>query len=137
MTGEEQSGGRSWGAIFGALGALACSTAVMMAAAGDHVVSREFSRHAYHIYQIANRFQMLDGMGLILLGLALGLWGKRRVWIGSGLLMVTGIMSFSGGLYVTVLARTHAVVLLAPLGGACMILGWLGFSWGCWKARRA
>ena len=116
-------------AIWGALGALLCSLTVVFAAAGDHLVAGDVSHEALRIYDIANRFQFYQGVGLILLGLATAQWGTRASWTWTGLLMLLGGLCFSGGLYLVVLFG-QSWALLAPVGGMAMIFSWLTFAYG-------
>ncbi|MEL5850050.1 MAG: DUF423 domain-containing protein, partial [Candidatus Igneacidithiobacillus chanchocoensis] len=70
----------------------------------------------------------------IVLGLAAAQWGERRLWAWTGVLMLLGLLLFSGGLYlVAIFGRQYA--FLAPIGGSAMILSWLLFALGLWRCR--
>jgi len=122
------------GVLWAAWGAFFCAAAVILAAAGDHLVAKDVGAKALHVYDIANRFQFYQGLGLIVLGLAAAQWGERRLWTWTGVLMLLGLLLFSGGLYlVAILGRQYA--FLAPIGGSAMILSWLVFAFGLWRCR--
>ncbi len=120
------------GTLWAATGAILCSLTVVLAAAGDHLVAGDVGHRAMRIYDIANRFQFYQGIGLILLGLAIAQWGQRRSWTWAGILMLLGVFCFSGGLYlVALLGQTWT--FLAPIGGMAMIFSWLVFAFGFWR----
>ena len=120
------------GAFWAALGAFFCALAVILAAAGDHLVAGNVGAKALRIYDIANRFQFYQGLGLIVLGLASAQWESRRLWIWTGMLMLLGMFLFSGGLYLVALIGSD-YAFLAPIGGSAMILSWLLFTFGLWR----
>ncbi|WP_308388858.1 DUF423 domain-containing protein [Acidithiobacillus sp. AMEEHan] len=125
---------KKYGSSWAALGALICSLAVILAAAGDHLVAGDVSHHALRIYDIANRFQFFQGIGLILLGLSIAQWGPRASWTWAGILLLLGVLFFSGGLYlVSLIGQSWA--FLAPIGGMAMILSWLVFAFALWRSR--
>ncbi|MEY2341060.1 DUF423 domain-containing protein [Acidithiobacillus sp. IBUN Pt1247-S3] len=131
---EEGNSVKKRGAIWAVLGAVFCSLSVILAAAGDHLVAGDVSHKALRIYDIANRFQFYQGVGLILLGLAVAQWGTRASWTWTGILMLIGLLCFSGGLYLVVLVG-QGWAFLAPIGGMAMIFSWLLFAFSFWRSR--
>ena len=68
---------------------------------------------------------MFHSLGLILVGI-LGVVGRggKSIQV-AGWAMLLGIILFSGMLYAWVLNGSTALVMIVPLGGSLMILGWL------------
>jgi uncharacterized membrane protein YgdD (TMEM256/DUF423 family) len=128
-----QNGARRGGQI-SALGALLVGLAIIAGAAGDHLVAGQVSRQSLHVYDIAVRFQIYNALGLVLLGILIRLWGKRRLLCASALLMALGVLFFSGGLYLLVITGQSFWAIFAPLGGTAWIVAWLLLAVGLWRA---
>ncbi|MDD5278162.1 hypothetical protein A6M27_01295 [Acidithiobacillus thiooxidans] len=128
-----QNGARRGGQI-SALGALLVGLAIIAGAAGDHLVAGQVSRQSLHVYDIAVRFQIYNALGLVLLGILIRLWGKRRLLCASALLMALGVFFFCGGLYLLVITGQSFWAIFAPLGGTAWIVAWLLLAVGLWRA---
>jgi uncharacterized membrane protein YgdD (TMEM256/DUF423 family) len=50
----------------------------------------------------------------------------RRSLIGS--LLASGVVLFSGSIYALVLTRNSKLGMITPLGGLCMIGGWIAMA---------
>jgi uncharacterized membrane protein YgdD (TMEM256/DUF423 family) len=48
----------------------------------------------------------------------------------AGLLLITGVVCFSGSLYALALGAPRALGAVTPIGGAAFILGWIAFAIG-------
>lgn len=48
---------------------------------------------------------------------------QQSVWV-----FVSGIVLFSGSLYLYTFTKTHALVFITPIGGMLLILGWLSLA---------
>jgi len=127
---------RRRGLQFAAVGAFLCALAVILAAAGDHLVAGEVSAARLHIYDIANRFQIFQGIGLVLAGFAIAQWGRRRSLCLAAILMFFGVITFSGALYLLAVGASQGWAICAPIGGSALILAWLSFAYGLWQASR-
>lgn len=74
------------------------------------------------------QYHLWHALGVIAVGLAAalvadGLWLRT-----AGALLVAGILLFSGSLYALALGAPKGLGLLTPLGGVCLILGWLALA---------
>jgi uncharacterized membrane protein YgdD (TMEM256/DUF423 family) len=75
------------------------------------------------------RYQMYHALAL----LGVGIWGLRleprswanRLLAAAGLLVLAGILLFSGGLYLIVFSGDTDIASVVPFGGLAFILGWL------------
>lgn len=121
------------GGRFVALGALVMALAVIFGAAGDHLVAGGVSAEGLHIYDIADRFQIYHGLGLLLIGVLIRQYGKRRLLYAAGGLMVLGILLFCGGLYLLALTSNVFWAFFAPVGGTALILSWLLLALSMWR----
>jgi uncharacterized membrane protein YgdD (TMEM256/DUF423 family) len=75
-------------------------------------------------WEVAVRYQMYHALALLALGaLATRLPERSKVW--SARLFIVGTCVFSGCLYVLVLSGVKVLGAVVPLGGSCLIGGWL------------
>ena len=57
----------------------------------------------------------------------------RFVWVLAGWLFLTGILLFSGSLYLLTLAGLRWMGAITPLGGVAFILGWVLLAVAGWR----
>lgn len=110
-----------WAAAYGL-------TAVALGAFGAHALKARLSPEALANLDIGVRYQLWHALALIgtvaLAPLTASPWRVRAAWAFAG-----GVGLFSGSLYVLTLVGRWALpgplVLLTPLGGLLLMLGWL------------
>lgn len=115
------------GALFGALGVLA-------GAFGAHALRTRLDPGALATFETAVRYQMYHAIALVGLG-ALGLRWHAGALLWAGWLFAIGIVIFSGSLYLVSLTGGRSWGSVTPVGGLCLIGGWLGVVWAAWQAR--
>ena len=116
---SEGTGGRLWLALGAALGLLA----VLLGAAGTHVLRGAISETDLRTFDTAVRFQMYHALALI----AVGLLSDRRRGLSAtvaGWAFAAGILLFCGSLYLLALTGLSAAGALAPVGGISLMVGW-------------
>ena len=144
---DQQSAAFSSQRLWGTIGGIVLFLAVAIGAFGAHVVSERVlpavhaeqspqsvagfampaSYKAYLNYQTAVLYQMVHGVGLILVGL-LGRRGKaRRLAYAAGVSFLSGIFLFCGPLYAMATTGIGGIHLIVPLGGICFLVGWMLF----------
>lgn len=107
-----------WGTFFLFMG-VACG------AFGAHALKARVSSVDLDIWHTAVLYQLIHGVGLLVLSvlplerfrLSLIRWSAR--------LMVAGIILFSGSLYFLVLSQVRMLGAITPLGGTALMLAWL------------
>jgi uncharacterized membrane protein YgdD (TMEM256/DUF423 family) len=67
---------------------------------------------------------MIHGIGLILIGILYERHPCRRLCIAAGT-MFTGIILFSGSLYLLTLTDTRWLGMITPFGGLSFLIAWL------------
>jgi uncharacterized membrane protein YgdD (TMEM256/DUF423 family) len=122
------------GALLGALG-------VTMGAFGAHALegtlpiwysAPEEAARMQHTWEVAVRYQMYHALALMAAGWLAS--GTRPGWaVMAGWLFLAGTLVFSGLLYALVLTGVRWLGAIVPLGGVCLILGWLGLALAIWK----
>jgi len=126
---------RNWivlGAIFaalsvaaGAFGAHALEAAMENAEAGPKRLAA---------WKTAAQYQFLSALGLIALGLMPTT--KTKSQFASGVLMVVGILVFSGVLYAYSLTHIRILGAIVPIGGVSMLAAWICFAVAATGATR-
>lgn len=112
-----------------ALGGLLLATAVALGAAGAHGLKPLLiANDPAGWFETARRYHELHALGLISIGLAISRWPASRWLTASAILLLAGIVLFSGSLYLRSLAGLHAVRTLTPLGGIAFMAGWLALA---------
>jgi uncharacterized membrane protein YgdD (TMEM256/DUF423 family) len=110
-----------WALVMGALAGL---LAVMAGAFGAHGLRHVVSERGLEVFQTAVNYQMYHALALVAASLmpALGL-SRRLLGIACGF-WLTGIVLFSGSLYLLVLSGHHWLGPVTPIGGVCFMIGW-------------
>jgi len=111
---------REWiiiGAIFAAL-------SVLIGAFGAHGLKGKVSIEDLAIFEVGVRYQMYHALALILLGL-IGVSMPGKILIFPGIFFCSGIIIFSGSLYLMVLTNMRWLGAITPIGGFLLIFGWL------------
>ena len=54
----------------------------------------------------------------------------------AAILIVAGIVLFSGSLYAASLGAPRIIHMLPPVGGVCLIVGWVVFAVSVWRVPR-
>lgn len=112
-----------------AAGALVLALGVGLGAFGAHALRNLVDDTALAVWQTAVLYQMLHGLGLLLVA-ALGPSLHRSWQSRSAGLMLAGVLIFSGSLYVLVLSNIKWLGAVTPIGGVAMIAAWLALAMG-------
>jgi uncharacterized membrane protein YgdD (TMEM256/DUF423 family) len=108
-----------WGGAMLALG-------VAIGAFGAHGLEGKLDAYSMDIYQRAVLYHYVHALGLLLVG---ALSGSNTIsaslgrW--AGMLLLIGIVFFSGSLYVLALTGNRMWGAVTPIGGVCFIAGWV------------
>lgn len=104
---------------------------VALGAFGAHGLKGAISPSMLEAFRTGTDYQMFHTLALLGLSVWLLKWESLpKVLIVAGYAWVIGIILFSGSLYG--LALTGAIWLgpVTPLGGMCLMIGWLWLMWG-------
>lgn len=108
--------------FFGAVGAF---IGVGMGAFGAHGLKGVLSPEMLSVYQTAVSYQMWHALGLVGIALIRRHSPESRLLKWAGWLMFTGIVLFSGSLYLLPLLDIHWLGMITPFGGASFLAAWL------------
>lgn len=113
------------GALFGALG-------VGLGAFGAHGLRSMLSPEDLATFEIGVRYQMYHALALLAVAWATTQWDASTATV-AGWAFVTGIVVFSGSLYVLVLTGQRWLGAITPIGGVAFIVGWALLAWTAWR----
>jgi uncharacterized membrane protein YgdD (TMEM256/DUF423 family) len=108
-----------WGGSMLALG-------VAIGAFGAHGLQGTLDAYSMDIYQRAVLYHYVHALGLLLVG-ALAASNAISASLGrwAGMLLLIGIVFFSGSLYLLALTGNRLWGAVTPIGGVCFIAGWV------------
>jgi len=113
-------------------GAVLMALATIIGALAAHVLRERLAAARYEVLQTAVSYQFIQALGLLLLG-ALARQGASRLLRLAADLLLAGVLLFSGSLYLLLAGAPRAIGALTPLGGLCLIAGWLLAAVALWR----
>ena len=121
----------AFASVFGAL-------AVALGAFGAHALKRLVSEAAVNIFETGVRYQFYHVFAIALVGILYREYSNNwMIWAGN--LFITGIILFSGSLYLLTYIKAAEkqglewVGIVTPFGGLAFIAGWVCMLIGLYK----
>ncbi len=111
--------------VFLFLSTLSAFLAVAMGAFGAHALKEVLTADMLAVYKTAVNYQMWHALGLALIALLRYHHPHSQLIKKAGWLMFSGIILFSGSLYMLSLSGLKWLGMITPLGGVCFLAGWL------------
>jgi uncharacterized membrane protein YgdD (TMEM256/DUF423 family) len=106
-------------------GAMICFLGVVAGALGSHALADLLDKgNSRRLFELATDYMFYHGLALLAVGLAKGRYPDIPFEY-VALLFVTGSVLFQGNLYLLSLAGSSPVRMLTPVGGACLMAGWV------------
>lgn len=107
------------------IGALFCFLAVVAGALGSHALRETLLRTGgASNFNLATEYLFFHGLGLIAVGVLLFVH-PRVLFHYAGWLMLIGSVLFQGNLFLISMAGIRTFQFLTPVGGVCLMAGWL------------
>ncbi|HSG76711.1 MAG TPA: DUF423 domain-containing protein [Burkholderiales bacterium] len=100
----------------------------MLGAFGAHALKARLPAEMLALWSTGVQYHLWHALGMILIGLAAAVVADGMWLRAAGLLLLVGIVLFSGSLYALALGAPKWLGAVAPLGGAAFILGWLALA---------
>lgn len=119
---------KRWFFIAAILGGLA----VVMGAFAAHGLARTLDTRMLAVFETGARYQMYHALAMGLAALAARGAAAKRATLAAALFF-TGILLFSGSLYLLALTGVSALGMVTPLGGLCLIAGWIALAFAALK----
>lgn len=107
------------GAVFMALG-------VLIGAFGAHGLKSQLSEEMMQVYKTGVEYLFYNSLGLMIIGLT-GFHIHSRWLLRAGILIILGIVLFSGSLFALAVSGLKLLGIITPLGGISFVIGWIFF----------
>lgn len=104
-------------------GSLFLAIGIGAGAFGAHALENTLTPERLDTWKTAVDYQMWNALGLLLISLISQNFGIELNW--SKWLIFSGILIFSGSLYILCLTGISWLGAITPIGGVCLILGWV------------
>lgn len=116
--------------LFVLIGATLAGIGVILGAFGAHALKDKFAEPRYAaVWETAVQYQMYHALGLLIIGILSSdaLLGTSSLLNWAGYLMLTGIVFFSGSLYMLAVTGVKKLGAITPIGGVLFIIAWALF----------
>lgn len=110
------------------IGAIAGGAGVALGAFGAHGLRGRLSPSDMDIFETGVRYQFFHALALLGLAALLGSTERRSIQLAAWA-FVTGIVAFSGSLYLLVLTGPRWLGAVTPVGGLSFLVGWSALAW--------
>ncbi|MBF8778769.1 DUF423 domain-containing protein [Pseudomonas fulva] len=107
-------------------------TGVALGAFAAHGLKGRLTTDYLAIFQTGVTYQLVHALALLGVAvLSAHLPGRLVGWAGA--LFVLGIVLFSGSLYLLTLSGLGRLGIITPVGGLCLLAGWLCLGLAAWR----
>lgn len=113
-------------------GALSMALAVLLGAFGAHALKNQLTPQMLTIYHTGVDYHFYHSIGLLIIGL-MGFHHSSKWLNRAGVLLIAGIVLFSGSLYLLSLTGIKGIGAITPIGGLSFVAGWICLAIGIWK----
>ena len=120
--------------LFLVLGGINAALVVVLGAFGAHVVKTRISSDMMAVYHTATLYHAIHALGLIAIGVVAGWLPDSSYLKSAGWVMFSGIVLFSGSLYLLSITGARWLGSITPIGGVVFIVAWVLFCVAVLKA---
>ena len=114
--------------VFTLAGAAAGLLGVGLGAFAAHALGARLEPRDLQTFETGVRYQMYHALALLAVAWAVGRWSGPAAQL-AGWAFLTGIVVFSGSLYLLVLTGERWLGAVTPLGGVAFLVGWAALAW--------
>jgi uncharacterized membrane protein YgdD (TMEM256/DUF423 family) len=119
--------------LFVGLGACSGLLAVVFGAFGAHALRARLDAHLMGVFETAVQYHMYHSLALVAAGLLAIVSPDLPLLRNAGLLFLTGVVLFSGSLYLLALTGQRWLGAVTPLGGLAFVAGWACLAVAAWQ----
>lgn len=98
--------------------------AVFFGAFGSHILKATLSEKFFSTFQTANQYHFWHTLALLMTAF-LRLQYPQKFYTAAAVAFLAGLFLFSGSLYLYAIYAERVFAMIAPLGGAAYMVGWL------------
>lgn len=106
------------------LGALGGLTGVLLGAFGAHALRDRFDDYSMRVFETAVQYQFYHSLALVVVGILMLSATNTGLLRVSTVMFASGIVLFSGSLYLLSFTGIRWLGAVTPLGGFAFIVGW-------------
>ena len=96
-------------------------------ALGSHALRSVLLPRQLESLATAVNYQLINALGLLLIGLLMKTVAANLRWI--PVLLIAGIVCFSGGIYLMLAGAPRPFGFVTPVGGVLIIVAWVALAW--------
>ena len=111
---------------------LAC-IAIFFGAFGAHILKNKITAEYLIVFDTGVKYHFYHSLGLMIIGILAFHFPTEPLHIPC-IFIVSGIILFSGSLYVLSITGLKWVGAITPLGGLSFIIGWIFTAYYIWRA---
>lgn len=117
------------------IGAILAALSVALGAFGAHAFKASLEAAGRtDTFETAARYQMYGALGLLIVGILSGTFKHTFVRYAGNALLV-GTIIFAGSLYMICVTGVTMWGAVAPIGGTCLMVGWVLLAFGITKSK--
>ena len=115
------------------IGAINAFLAVALGAFGAHGLEGKISDKYLEVWQTGVQYQMFHAAGLMIIGIIGRNISPSSLLSTSGWFMLSGIILFSGSLYILSISGIRILGMITPIGGVAFLTSWVLLIIFTWK----
>lgn len=96
-------------------------------ALGSHALRSVLPPRQLESLATAVNYQLINALGLLLIGLLMKTVAANLRWV--AVLLIAGIICFSGGIYLMLAGAPRPFGFVTPVGGVLIIVAWVALAW--------
>ena len=110
------------------IGSVFAALSVLFGAFGAHGLKNKLPIEDLVIFETAVRYKMYHALGILLLGVTSFFLTEKLVST-PAYFLIFDVIIFSGSLFLLVFTNLRWFGAITPIGGLCLIIGWLLFAY--------
>lgn len=120
--------------LFLTLGAFLGALSVMIGAFGAHALKNLLTANGrIDVFETAVKYQFYHSFALLIIGMMMMKF-QHKFFDYAGISFISGVIIFSGSLYILCITNVKWWGAVTPIGGLCMIAGWLFMAFALMKS---
>jgi uncharacterized membrane protein YgdD (TMEM256/DUF423 family) len=122
-------------------GAVYLCLGIIIGAFAAHALKASLNDYQLGIIQTGVKYQLIHGLALLIIGVLILVCHKfnglkiKRLYM-SSMFIAVGVFCFSFSLYGIAIFDLSSLGIITPIGGLAMIIGWLIFIFGVYRAGK-
>lgn len=118
-----------------AAAALSLAIATALGAFGAHALRPILTPERFASFDTAVTYQFFHSLGLLGIGFLQRQDPSNRIFGRLAVALLAGMLLFCGSIYALTFGAPKSVAMLAPMGGATLILTWVFAAISIWRSR--